>query len=105
MKILYESLTTRTQTEKTQIIERHNKNRKVEQIKVREEVYVKPTKTYPKTKERYWGPYTVYRLLKNGTVKVKNKNNKKLKYHINSLKLGNVSDASSSEEKQQGISK
>lgn len=79
-------------------MDKTNIKRKEVELKIGQEVYVKPAKVYPKTKEKYWGPYKIHRILPNGTVEVKHKHNKILKYHINSLKMGPVSDFSSSEE-------
>ncbi|KAK9729857.1 hypothetical protein QE152_g15664 [Popillia japonica] len=100
-KHLYEHIARRMQENKERSIDKKNEQRKPSDLKIGQKVYVKPSKYYTqKTTERYWGPYTITRILDNGTVEVKNTKNKILKYHINSLKLGFV-PGSSTEEGQQ----
>ena len=98
-KHLYNQIASKQQQNKEKVITKVNEQRQKSKIEIGQQVYVKPSKYYTqKTKERYWGPYIVHRINENGTIEVKNKKNKILKYHINSLKLGTIPGSSSEEE-------
>lgn len=98
-KCLYDSIAKKMQGKKEETISRRNEQRKDKELKIGQQVYVKPAKYYTqKTKERYRGPFTIIKINEDNTVEVEDKNKRKFKYHINSLKIGFVPESLSEED-------
>ncbi|KAK9739437.1 hypothetical protein QE152_g9055 [Popillia japonica] len=109
-KCLYDSIAKKMQGKKEETISRRNEQQPLveemnnertshKELKIGQQVYVKPAKYYTqKTKERYRGPFTIIKINEDNTVEVEDKNKRKFKYHINSLKIGFVPESLSEED-------
>ncbi|KAK9731618.1 hypothetical protein QE152_g13514 [Popillia japonica] len=67
----HDSIAKKMQGKKEETISRRNEQRKDKELKIGQQVYVKPAKYYTqKTKERYRGPFTIIKINEDNTVEV-----------------------------------